>query len=221
MKTLWTLSLLLLLAGCATTHPGVKGRQIDGVSQSLEISANPVTEYSDKSNIFIDFTFENKGTRWVRIDQVKVEFPNKSQAAHNVIVGDDLKIWAESYKNKRKLNQHNGDLGMAALILTGAGIAISGSRSNNGGFESLGLAGLGAGAAWSATRNVRDSQRAAQTSEIVPENYILAPLTVPSQGFLRRWVLVNIPTELIAKSAVLTLTTVEGDVLKYEIPIQF
>ncbi|MFN7727969.1 MAG: hypothetical protein ACK5P7_02305 [Bdellovibrio sp.] len=221
MKNLWTLSLLLLLAGCATTHPGAKGRQIDGTSQNLEVSANPVTEYSDKSNVFIDFTFENKGTRWLRIDQVKVEFPNQSKAAHNVIVGEDLKIWAESYKNKRKLNRHNSDLGMAALILTGAGIAISGSRSNNGGFESLGLATMGAGAGWRATRDVRDSQRQAQTSEIIPENYVLAPITVPSQGFLRRWVLVNIPTEYIAKHVILTLTTVEGDVLKYEIPIQF
>ncbi|MBX2994175.1 MAG: hypothetical protein KF681_05125 [Bdellovibrionaceae bacterium] len=221
MKSVLMLSLIVILAGCATMHPGAKGHQVQGSAQALVVSANPVPEYSDKSNVFIDFTFENQGTRWLRIDQVKIEFPNKTNAAHNVIVGDDLKIWAESYKNKRKLSQHNSDLGIASLILSGAGIAIAGTRSNNGGFESVGLAGVGAGATWSAARSMRDSQRAAQTSEIVPENYVLAPITIPSQGFLRRWVLVNIPTEMIAKHALLTLTTVEGDVLKYEIPIQF
>lgn len=212
---------MLAVFGCASTHPGQIGKQVAGPQKDLQVSADPIAEYSDSTNVVLDFTLENKGTRWLRIDQVQLEFPNESNVVHNIIVGDDLKIWAESYANKRKRDNYNKDLGIAGLVLTGVTVAILGNRSSDVGYSSAGLAVASAGGVWGSQKTVRDRQLKAQTSEVVPENYVLAPMTIPSQGFLRRWVLVNIPDKLIAKNAILILKTIEGDVLRYEIPIHF
>ncbi len=211
----------LFAMGCASTHPGHAGKRLQGETDALMVSAETVKEYSDRSNIFLDFTIENKGNRWLRIDQVELEFPNQSGAIHNVIVGDDLRVWAESYANKARRDDHNASLGAVGAVAAGLMVAVLGSRSSNGGYATLGLATASVGAGFDVKRQIRKGQMSVQNSELVPENYILAPMTVPSQGFLRRWVLVNIPNELIAKNAILTLKTIEGEVLKYEVPIVF
>ena len=83
-------------------------------------------------------------------------------------------------------------------------------------------AGLGAvagSAAWGETRRLNHGQAHANNSVMVPETYVMAPMTIPSGGFLRRWLLVNTPERRISKIARLTLHTNDGRKLSYEVPI--
>lgn len=220
MKNLFLVPVLFCF-GCATTHPGTGARSLTPGGDSLKISADPVKEYSDKSNIFLDFTIENTGHRWIKVDQVMIEFPNESGVVHNIIVGDDLKTWAESYANKRRQSEHNADLGAAALVLGGLSVALIGVGTGDRDLAKTGLAASAGGSLWKASRDAQGSRERAIRSTLVPDSYLLAPITIPSQGHLRRWVLVNIPDGLIAKRALLTLKTVEGETLRYEVPIVF
>jgi hypothetical protein len=206
--------------GCASTHPGNLAKKVEGGIDDLVISAHVDSEYSDKNNLVIDFAVENQGPRWIRIDKVDIDFSNKDHVIHNIIVGDDLKIWAESYANKKRRDDHNADLGLATAVLGGMTVAILASGGGNESLSSAALASAGAGLLAGDVRKLKKDQRTAQNTIMVPENYMLAPITVPSQGFLRRWLLINLPQSLVAKTATMTLRTIEGQTLKYEVPIQ-
>jgi hypothetical protein len=211
----------LFCFGCASEQHGQLSTSLNPEGKELEISADPLADYSDDTNIYLDFSIVNHGSRWLKISQVSIDFPTVEHVVHNVIVGDDLKVWAESLDNKRRVSEHNNRLGSAAVMLGGLVVAILGARNGNSGLVTTGLATSTAGMAWETTRGTMNQRDRAQNAFMVPETYLLAPFTVPSQGLIRRWILVNVPERQIAKKAILTLTTIEGEKLRYEIPIVF
>jgi len=219
----------LFFISCASTHPGVIGKSIQASPNlNLQISAQWNRDYSDDSNIFVDFTFQNLSGTWAHIDQVDVDFPNDSNTTHNMIVGNDLKAWADSFTIRKRKEDHNFSMGVAGLIATGAilmvAAAASGGRSGSSSSNGLAIAGasaytLGTGAA--VVRGVSDKVKSAERGFTVPESHILAPVTIPSSGFAQRWLIVNIPAGVKAgaKMMRLRIRTVEGGEGIFEIPL--
>lgn len=228
MKPSKLLSLALssfFFVSCATTHPGIRSKTISTTPNlDLEISADWNADYSDDSNMFLDFTLENKSTSWVHIDQIDVEFPNNDNVTHNIIVGNDLQAWAESYAIRKKREQHNAQLGIAGLILAGtvlmvAAVAGTDSGSTNNGMLAAGATAYAAGVTTGVSQKMKESRNAAQRGKVVPETHFLAPMTIPSAGFAQRWMIVNLPQKRVANYIRIRVHTAEGEEGVYEVPL--
>jgi hypothetical protein len=208
---------LALISSCATTHPGKLATTVEASGDlNLKISSQLNKDFSDDSNQFFDLTFENLGGNWVHIDQVDVEFPQIEGAPHNIIVGDDLKAWAESYAIRKRKQDHNAELGIAGLILGGTALMVAAIAGSNGGNVNTGLlttgaVAYGAGAITGVARDISKLQKEVNRGVTVPESHLLATSTIPSHGFLQRWILINVPKKLVAKTMRIRIHTLEGE----------
>lgn len=215
---------VVLFAGCATTH---SGRTATAMKQpedvDLDISVKLNGQYSDATNFYYDVTIENKGGAYLRIDQVELEFLDAEKIPHNVVVGQDLVAWAESYAIRKEKENYNGDLGTAALVLTGAALMIAGAATGRSDQSRAlvegGTALVGAGAAWDGYRKIKASRDKVMNAKWVPESHLFSSVTVPSSGFAQRWILINLPKRRIAHKALLKIKTVEGHEAVYEVPL--
>ncbi len=219
MNKLSILLVTYLLVACATKHPGSMAKSLNPDPENkLIVSAKVAKDYSDPYNIFIDVAFENDSAKWLRIDEIELEFPNSNNLAHNIIIGQDLYAWAESFEEKKKVDNHNTALAINSLILGGAILAGS---SRNSSAQTAGTAAIIGGLGWDATRNFVGKLNKAQRSLSVPEKHVYRPFTVPAAGLIRRWFIVNTPSDKIVKSFQMTIRTVDGKVLTYQVPIKF
>lgn len=206
------------MLACATKHPGVLATQTTPDAENkLIVSANVLKDYSDPYNVFIDVAFENESGKWLRIDEIELDFTNSANLAHNIIIGQDLYAWAESFEEKRKIDNHNTALAINSLILGGAILAGTGRDSNT--MKAGSVAVLG-GFGWDATRAYVGSLNKAQRSQSVPEKHVYRPFTVPAAGLIRRWFIVNTPSDKIVSSFTMKIKTVDGKVLNYYVPIK-
>ena len=219
MNKLSILLVMHLLVACATKHPGSIATPINPDPENkLIVSAKVAKDYSDPYNVFIDVAFENNAANWLRIDEIELEFSNSDNLAHNIIIGQDLYSWAESFEEKKKVDDHNTALAINSLILGGAILAGT-SRSSTP--QAVGAVAMIGGLGWDATRSYMNKLNKAQRSLSVPEKHIYRPFTVPAAGLIRRWFIVNTPSDRIVKSFNMKISTVDGKVLNYEVPIKF
>ncbi len=214
----------LLFVACATTHSGRSAKPITQPEDvELDISVKLNSAYSDATNFYYDVTIENKGGSYLRIDQVELDFENTEKAPHNVVVGQDLVAWAESYAIRKEKENYNGDLGTAALVLTGAALLIAGAATGRSDQSRALVEGgsllAGAGIGWDAYRKIKSSKDRVMSAKWVPESHLYGPVTVPSSGFAQRWILINLPKKKIANRALLKIRTVEGQEAVYEVPL--
>jgi|GEM_PF-3779245 len=214
----------LFMVSCASTHHQNKALPVtvpEGID--LVISSKLNKSYSDGSHLYYDFTFENKGSHWLRLDEIEIEFLSNDGIPHNIIVGQDLVAWAESYKIRKQKENLNSDLGTAALILGGAVLMVAAASSGNGGHSS-GARGAGAllygsGIGFGATKELMSNRDRVMNAKQVPETHLLAPVTIPSNGYSQRWILLNLPQRRIANQARLKFRTVEGQTVSYDVAL--
>ncbi len=221
----------LFFTACASTHPGVMGKTVSSTNDlHLVFSGEWNKDNSDDTNIFIDVTMENRSGIWAHIDQIDVEFPNEGNVAHNVIVGTDLKAWADSASIREKKSNHNIEMGIASLLAAGAILMVAavasggkggGSSSAAQGLATAGMAAYGVGVTAGTVRAVKMELKRVERGFTVPESHIYAPVTIPSNGFAQRWVLVNIPAGVknAAKMMRVKIHTVEGGDGVIDIPL--
>ena len=134
MKRFFTLIItFVFLVGCASTHPGRKATEISRLNDlSLSISSVHNQEFSDPTNIFLDLVIENNSSSWIHIDRIDVDFPGAGNSPHNIIVGDDLGAWAQSYAIRKKQKEANANLGVAGLILAGTIMMVAAIGGKDG-----------------------------------------------------------------------------------------
>ena len=221
MKRLCLL-LTVFCFGCASLHPGEEVTGLTPEASVLKVSISPSAEYSDPTNVFLDFTLENLGSEWVRIEKTELEFDTETKTGskfrQEILVGDDLRAWAESYATKKRIDDHNAEIGIAGLVLAGmTAIVASGGNMN---VASAGAVTAAGGLTAGSYREYSTKIRNAESSRLVPESCLLAPITIPSQGAIKRWVVVHTPDRLIGKKAKLTLRTKSGRVMTYEVPVK-
>jgi hypothetical protein len=213
----------LLTAGCASVHPGEHAEVLfNNPKLNLDISGYVVADYSDANNAFIDFTFENKAGRWVRIDQVEFSYGEPDSVEYNVIVGRDLADWANAFAEKKKVVDQRKLATLEGLLLAGSALVLA-TGELRGNFastaERVGQLALAGAAAY--TFKLAADGKDAERSKAVPETHIYTPFTVPAQMFVHRWILINVPDGQFVRYAYLTVHTVEGYVEKLRVPLKF
>jgi len=216
--TLFTASVLMM--ACASTHPGKLGRTDSGSASKLPlvISAKLINNSDSEAFELLEVTLENTSDKWLRLNQSEVVITGDMTSQLSVVVGQDLRTWAEAAALREKVDRQNKDVLQTGLILGGA-IAMAGSGKNKSLGDAGALMALG-GYSWVVADAVNNSINKAEGIESVPENHLYRPVTIPGKMYLRRWVLINKPSDKKLQSVTLRFKNIEGDEDTYVIPLQ-
>lgn len=217
-KIIFMGSFFSFLCSCASTHPGFKGdNQSTSAYKDLQVSAYFRQDLSDKNNFYYEITFENTGNQWLRVDETEIEFPAGSGGPYNVVKGSDLVAWAESLKLKSKTADFTEGVLVAGAILGGLTMAALGSSHGDNGLTTVGGVMAGAGATYALSKDYQVQLTKSQQANQLPENHVLKPFVIPSNGLARKWILWSVPSGKIAEHAVMSMRTVEGDQFAYRL----
>ncbi len=186
-------SVLLILSGCATTHPGLKG-VTDKKDGQLVVSVAENTSLSDDFYGFFEYTFENVSDEWKRMRVVHVGFPNFE---NHILINNDLHAWIEGAELKFKQNRHNMALLTVGVAALGGVIAGTSSNRNTQVFGAGVMAasmGPQVGVSFSDSMIALNAgQKGLNRTVNVPKNHVFVPFSVAPKSFVRRWVVLKTP----------------------------
>lgn len=217
MRSLLPLLLVSLLGACVSTHPGKFGEPENSESESdLLVSAEVVDLYSDKAHRFLSFTFESKGTEWIRIESVDFEYSDKPDVRYNVIVGKDLLTWADAFRRRKARKDHNRGVILGLIIGAGALLAAS---SDDESVEAAGTTVAVAGASAGLLQALAEDLQKKEAADAVPDTHLHSPFTVPAGMFVRKWILVNVPDRDPPSAIKIKVNRTDGteDVLRFDL----
>lgn len=207
----------LFLAACATTHPGNYGQSLNSPAKlPLKISAENIDRNDNGSFQLIEITLENTEDAWLRLEKTEVVIKDPAESKVSVVLGQDLKDWAEAEKFKQKMDEHNKMLAQSGILAAGAVAAIAGDKDSN--LAKAGTLILIGTSAWVVNDVINASLKDTQSLKI-PENHLYRPANIPGHLFIRRWVLINKPSKKVVSKLVLAFKTIEGETDTYEISL--
>lgn len=211
---------ILLLTSCASIHPGNFAKQA-GESQNIPLVISGETIESELGSPYqlVQVTFENTSDTWVRIVESNISLDDLNGSKISVVVGNDLKFWAEAMEAQKKVDDQNKEILQASLALAGAGTMVGGSIKGNSKAVVAGSAVLAGSSVWSAADGITKSKKAANQAPAVPETHLYSPTTVPPKLFLRRWVLLNKPVTEEVHKLVFSIETEKSERATYVIAI--
>ncbi len=200
------------ISGCATVHPGNVGTAVTGKRNlPLKVSAEVAEEQGGESFAVIYLTFENLGDRWVRIDETEIEIGASIADRVSVVVGKDLTDWACAVEERAKLRAQNEAV---ASALTHDSASKEGQVVHAvGGLAVAGALTYAVGDAISSVKSAAESPRKA------PENHVCQPSAVPGRRFIRKWVLLNKPSNERITHLVFSIRTIEGEKEQYAVDV--
>jgi hypothetical protein len=178
-----------LLMGCAHVAKGPSAKPIDAqgrlaespkTAMGLLINGREVTSLSSRYFGFLELTFRNETSQWIRISRINLGFgsPAKDQSVF-VPWGTDIDSWFSATEQRNAVRGANVDL---ALGLVGA--ARGGAARAAGGLVAVGgLAALTARAA--------DARAAAAESPFSGSHLLAVPFAIPPGLFSKRWIVLN------------------------------
>jgi hypothetical protein len=203
---------LTFTVGCASTHQG-KMATAKQNALPLKVSAETVGDV-DGAFQMVEVTLENTSDQWVRVAEVEVFIPPTDNKL-SVVVGQDLKDWASAMDAKSRLQRHNTDTTILAMI---AGGFLAGF-SNNSLIKTIGVTSMIGGLAASSANEFSRSKARGLRVDQVPETHLQYPFSVPGTLPMKRWILFNKPSDVQMKQLVFTLTTVDGKEDTYEVAL--
>lgn len=198
------LALAILLPACASIHPGKMGKINDEEKDAaVLISAQKQSDASDEHYSFVTFTLENKTDQIVRIVETEINFAPAIAKRTNILVGQDLGTWIESFKEEQERKKHNRKIGQIAMIIGGAVLGIAGNVTDNTALKVMGAGTMVGGSAWSINDSISNSVSNAQNAKKVPETHIYAPFSIPAGKYLRRWMVIQGAKDIEIKTVIL------------------
>lgn len=210
--------IVLLMTACASTHPGNIGESISPQAKlPLKISAESIDAKKNESFQLIDLTLENTSDAWLKINRTQVLIGDPAESKLSVVLGSDLKDWAQAVSFKQKQDQHNTEMAQMGLLGVGTAAALMGGYRGDSGLATAGAAVAVGTYGWVLTDAISSSINEAQRSEKIPDNHLYHSASIPSKMFLRRWVLINKPVGQVLNKLVIEFETVEGEKDTYAI----
>lgn len=220
IKTSLILTLSATMIACATTHPGMEGKSVNATPTiPLKISARTVENQSKGAFQLVEVTLENTSDDWVRIDHSEVLINDPAESKVSVVMGDDLKVWAEAVITKEKQEAHNKAMVQTGILAAGTAAAVLGAGRGDRGLATAGAAAMVGTYAWAAADVISASVDAAQGVKKVPETHLYKQVSIPGKMYLRRWVLMNKPADRIIQRVALQFETVDGTKDVYVVPL--
>ncbi len=207
------LSLVFVLYGCASVHPGQKA-DVSNSSLPLKVSAEVIDRDEDSPFELIQVTLENTSSDWVRIDNAEVEL-GKDNREISVVVGQDLSDWANAKAQQEKLDAHNRGAIQLLTSTIGAAAAVTGAATNNAGVAIAGTAVMAGSSVWAAADIISSLQADANGVLKTPKHHLYGPVGIPGKMFVRRWVLLNKRPKTLLNKFVFSLKTVESQKASY------
>ena len=124
-KTFSIFSVAILIASgffssCATTHQGQMGSKTDKKLTPLRVSAVTVDDRPDDPFQLIELTLENTSDKWLRYDRGEVNILNPAESGLSVVIGPDLKTWADAMELRNKKENFNTELALVGVSAVGA-----------------------------------------------------------------------------------------------------
>lgn len=219
-KMICTLAIVGLQISCASKDLRNKAEQSGAEQARMDVTMEVIKEFSDDYNVLVQLNFKNNEGRWLRIDEVDFDLSNADNSPYNIIVGEDLVTWAQAKSEEKSIDVHNRNVMASAAGVGFGALAVIGVLNQNKGLTAAGLAGAAGSDAYRVTKNKIDEANALQRPVLLPTNHLYRSFTVPSQTYIKKWVLVNVPTGRISKMAKLNLKTIEGEKLQYTLYFQ-
>jgi hypothetical protein len=193
-----TVLALLGSSGCMTVAEGNVAQPIDlgghfvapaaAPGTGLVIHGRELPELSSPDFGVLEFTLENPTDRWVRIDQVKVDFagPAANQGV-SVIEGADIVAWETATEQRNAVRTANVQ---TALDLLALGAAIGAAHHRH---AARAPAPVVAGAAVAAVAaSLAIAGEAAPRDDLYPDTHLYAlPIAIPPGLFAKRWIVFN------------------------------
>lgn len=238
-KDIWKLSLtyaaaILILSGCASVHNGnyaqvensskTKSKnESQRTSSGLIISGQEIKDLSSKFIAQLDFTFENKSNKWIRINQIKLDFgSNEANDKISFPVGTDLNAWASSAQQTQAIKNYNFNMAMKTVAALGVTSAISSGNNQNQHIAGL-LTSLGASSALTA-KAAQAQLNQVQLANLVPESHLLSGnLVIPPGLHTKKWIAVYTATPYdmpYIDTVIFEITSSDGSIEKLKLPFR-
>jgi hypothetical protein len=188
-----------LLVGCAHVAKGPAAKPIDAqgrlsespkTAMGLLINGREVTRLSSRYFGFLELTFRNETSQWIRISHINLGFgsPAKDQSVF-VPWGTDIDSWFSATEQRNAVRAANADL---ALGLITAGGAVAAGASKGGSARAVGgLVAVGGLAAL--TARAAEASVAAAESPFSGSHLLAVPFAIPPGLFAKRWIVLNTP----------------------------
>lgn len=215
------LSLILLLSACASKDLALKADLLDSSAPiKMDVSAEPIQEFSDDYNLLLQINLRSRDGRWVRVDTAEMETASIDGAPFNVIVGKDLVTWAEAKRNEINMDRYNSGMKTLGIAAVSGAAIVGGILTDSEALTAAGAIGYAGTAGYSAVTGMQQTRDLVQGVFPVPESHLYSPFAVPSMTLVKRWVLINAPSGRIAKTVNLKIKTVEGDTMTYALRLK-
>jgi hypothetical protein len=210
---------VVFLFSCASTHPGNIGKTAQqNQALPLIVSAETIDGNSNDAFQLIELTLENTSSSWVRINRGEV--PIQDPSTHvSLVVGKDLRTWAQAMEQRLKKDEYNRELLQTALIVGGSVAAVAGARSDAPGVAAVGAATAVGGYIWAVSDTLKTALRSAEKVDELPENHFKTACSVPGKMFIRRWVLLNKPAGTMIHDFYVEIENTDGEREGYAIKI--
>lgn len=210
--------LFFLIASCASTHPGNYASKISGTTDiPLKISAQTIDPDPATPFQLIEITLENESNDWVRIAGASLSLGDPTITKLSAVLGSDLTNWAEAMAAKQQKEEHNREMLQAGLAIAGAAAVVAGDVNDKPNLAVAGAGVLVGTTLWAASDAIAASKRRANGVDKIPDNHLYTPTSVPGKLFIRRWVLLNKPANVMINKLVFSLRTIEGASAFYEV----
>ncbi len=215
-KLILTLALSAFALSCASTHPGFEGSAVSATQIPIKVSAQTIDNNPKDPFQLIEVTFENTSEEWLRINQSQVVINNPAKSRVSVVLGQDLVDWAQAIEIRKKKEEHNKKLLQTGLLVGGA--ILAGVYSDS----PLGTTGAGvvvATSIWAISDDIIKNIRNAESVNKIPDTHLNRSTMIPGENFIRRWVLLNRPTNTYISRLFIQIKTVDGAKGTYEIKL--
>lgn len=217
LKKLSLTAITLFAFSCASTHLGKAAKPLTDTKFPITVSARTIDDSPEDAFQLIEVTVENNSDDWFRVNQSEVIIENPAESKVSVVVGKDLNTWAQAMQARLKKDEHNKKLLQTGLLTAGA--IMSATSSKNTAASQIGTVAVIGTTAWVVADVINQSYQQATQSKKVPENHLYESFSVPGKMFLRRWVLLNKPSNKKLTKLVVKFETAENEKGTYEIPL--
>ena len=202
---------------CASVHPG-KIAKVEHQRIPAKVSGKPINYWNGETFQLVEITIENTSEQWMRIVRSDIVIDDPSTSKTSVIVGEDLKGWAQAMHERAKLEDYNKSMTSLGVAAVGILAMAAGAKSNSD-LKYIGAATTVGAAVYDGGRQISRDRNAAQESNRVPESHLYQPFSIPGKMFQRRWIVLNKPAKMKMQNLVVELENIEGQKDRYEIKL--
>ncbi len=197
----------LLLASCASVHPGNLGVPVSNEGgPKFKVSALQVGDLSDAHYGFVSVTLENTTPEIQRVLEGTVMLDSQGKMIPNILVGGDLVAWIDSARAREKVDRQNASAWAQVLAVGGLMTSVAGTAGRSNALSGIGGVATTVGVGKMVADKTRQGLQDAETAERFPESHLSGRYSVPAGMFARKWIVFEKKNGLTPKGLFVKLT---------------